>query len=382
MKVLVNGFAARTGGPETFLLNLLAEMVLINPSVEYVLLIPENRCNLYSGLSENVILEPVQESIADSIFKRLIHEHISIPMKLFSGRFDAYFQADELLSPVIGLSRIPSLIVFHSTQHMLIPHLVGDTRLRLFYLKLIKGLAMRLATVPVTVSHHARGELSGLYPFAHEKIKVIYHGIDFNQFKPQHNSQSILQKRYGIRDYILSVSNRHAFKNYYNLIRAYNLLVQQDNIREDLVIVGGVKSLSEERRIQGHVDQNNLSKRVHILDYIGQSQIASVYQNAKAYLFPSTFETFGFTPLEAMACGVPCACSRLSCIPEICGDAAEYFDPFDIEDMARAMKYVLFDEQGRRELIGLGLRHVKQFRWGSASKEYLTLLRNLAGKNV
>ena len=239
---------------------------------------------------------------------------------------------------------------------------------------------MRLAIVPVTVSHHARGELSGLYPFAYEKIKVIYHGIDFNRFKPQYNSESILQKKYRIGDYILSVSNRHAFKNYYNLIHAYHLLCERYNLKENLVIVGGVKSTREEERIERYIHENNLSGRVHLLDYIDQFQIGSVYQNAKAYVFPSTFETFGFTPLEAMACGIPTACSRFSCIPEICGSAAEYFDPLNIDDMVQAMKTVLFNEDRRKELINLGLRHVKQFSWHSAAVKYHELILNLSGE--
>lgn len=382
MKVLVNGFAVRTGGPETFLFNLLSHLAPIDPSIEYVLLFPESRRALYEDLPGNVILEPVCENTATSTLKRLTHEHISVPRRFFRDKFKVYFQADELLSPVIGMLRVPSLVIFHATQHMLIPQTVGDGPLKLFYLRLMKALSMRLVAIPVTVSYHTKGELSGLYPFASEKIQVIYHGIDFNRFKPQQNPTSILQKKYGIGDYILSVSNRHVFKNYYNLIRAYHLLCERYNIIEKLVIVGGIKSEAEEKRISSYINENNLSGRVHLIDYIAQANIASVYQSAKAYVFPSTFETFGFTPLEAMACGIPCAVSRFSCIPEVCGDAAEYFDPHDVEDIARAIKFILFDEQRRMELMEIGRKHVKQFTWYSAAEKYYNLLLKLSKRRA
>lgn len=380
MKILVNGFAARTGGPETFLLNLLAHLAPIDPLMEYIVLVPENRLRIYDNLPENVVLESIKEDVASSVFKRLVHEHITIPLIFSRKRCSIYLQADELLSPVVGLSGIPSVIVFHATQHMLIPESVGDSKIKLFYLNWIKRLAMKYALIPVTVSHHAKGELSGLYPHSRDKIQVVYHGIDFNQFKPIRSGESIIGKRYGIKNYILSVSNRHVFKNYYNLVRTYHLLCKQHDIEEHLVIVGGVKSLYEEDRIKKYVNDNQLKNQVHLIEYIDQNEIASVYQFAKAYIFPSTFETFGFTPLEAMACGLPCACSRFSCLPEICGDAAEYFDPLDIDDMARAMKTVLFNEDRRQELIDWGLRHVKQFSWHSAALKYHKLIMGLSDK--
>jgi len=384
MRVLVNGFASRTGGPETFLYNLLSHLADIDTSAEYVLLFPESRYDLYRKLPENIILKPVKENIADSNLKRLIHEHITVPHLFFKEKFDIYFQADELLSPILGIMRIPSIIVFHTTAHMLIPESVGDSKAKLIYLNFIKRLSMKHASVPVTVSHHAKGELAGLYPNSRSRIQVIYHGIDFNKFKPDSASESLLAKQYGIKDYFLSVSNRHEFKNHYNLIKAYHLLCQRNTIKEKLVIVGGVKSLKEEERIKEYIKKNQLEQSIYLIDYIEQYQVASVYQHAKAYLFPSTFETFGFTPLEAMACGIPTACSRFSCIPEICGSATEYFDPYDIEDMTKAMEQLLFNSLRREFLIKMGLEHVTQFSWLNTAKQYYKLMCNfnMKGDNI
>jgi len=241
----------------------------------------------------------------------------------------------------------------------------------------MKAATMRLVTVAVTVSYHARAELSGLYPFAHQRIRVIYHGINHSIFKPAPNSQTAPLAHLGIERYLLSVSDRHAHKNYPRLIQAYALLCQEERIPEHLVIVGRAKWPSEERRIAETIHVCGLQGRVHLLDYMEQSELARLYQAAMAYVFPSTFETFGFTPLEAMACGIPVACSRFSAIPEICGDAVEYFDPLDVVDMARALRVVLKDENRRQELVQLGFRHVQYFTWRRAAEQYYKLFQQV-----
>ncbi|MCZ7667697.1 MAG: glycosyltransferase [Chloroflexi bacterium] len=87
------------------------------------------------------------------------------------------------------------------------------------------------------------------------------------------------------------------------------------------------------------------------MDYVEQDKLPRLYQGATLYLFSSIFETFGFTPLEAMACGIPVACARYSAMPEICGDAAEYFDPFDVEDIKEKIYLLLTCKREEMSLL-------------------------------
>jgi len=132
----------------------------------------------------------------------------------------------------------------------------------------------------------------------------------------------------------LSISDKHHHKNFVRLIKAYGILVNRYHINEHLVIIGRVKSLKEEKLLKQIISESKLENRVHLLDHIDQSELPNIYRKASVYVFPSKFETFGFTPLEAMACGAPVACAQCSAMPEICGSNVLYFDPDNEEDIA------------------------------------------------
>src|SRR5690606_29891963 len=99
-------------------------------------------------------------------------------------------------------------------------------------------------------------------------------------------------------------------------------------------------------------------RNIHYTGFVPDEQRDWLMANARAYVFPSLMEGFGLPPLEAMSQGAPVVSSNYSCMPEILGDAAEYFDPKDIDDTARAIGRVLDDENLRAELIRRGYLQV------------------------
>jgi glycosyltransferase involved in cell wall biosynthesis len=281
-----------------------------------------------------------------------------------------------MLSPLVTFTKVPSLALVHTTAHGIIPNQIGDSPAKLFYLNAIKAFAMQRASVIVTVSHHAKGELSGLYPSARDRIRVIYHGIDHEVFRPLVHKPKPLNCM-GIDRYLLSVSDRHVHKNYFRLIQAFALVCRNNAVTEHLVLVGRPKVADEEKRINELIASERLQGRVHLLEYAAQEQLAEIYRGASAYVFPSTFETFGFTPLEAMACGVPVACAWCSAMPEVCGDAVEYFDPTDIIDMANVIEFVLLNANRRPELVQMGERRASAFSWYRAAEQYYRVLSKI-----
>ena len=378
---MINGIAVRGGGPETFLLGLLPHLVKQNDEDQYVLIIPEERKHLYETICrKNVCLKTVPKQTVESSVRRLWYEHIVLTLFQTQEKFDVHFRADELLSPFSRFLPIPSVIVFHATLHMLAPELSGDSPLKLLYQNQLKKWAMRLAKVSVTVSSFACKELTELFPSSQSHIEVIYHGINFDRFLPRNPTSSPLQDR-GVESYLLSVSDRYPHKNFIRLIEAYGMLCQEMDVSQSLVLIGRAKASEEEQQIQKTIDNYQIRHKVHILNYVEQDKLPSLYQGASIYLFPSIFETFGFTPLEAMACGVPVACARFSAMPEVCGDAVEYFDPFDVEDIKEKIRSLLTCEKRRKELVNLGLKHVKSFTWERAAKDYYRVLCYVAGRS-
>ncbi len=384
MKVLINALSVRGGGAESFLLGLLPHLLKMDDSIEYILMVPSMRRHYYEHLLKpftRLQIIQIPDEIITSPVRRLVFEHIRLTKYQHTEEIDVHFRADEMLSPFVSFLKIPSMIVVHTTSNRLIPAKLGDSKLKLFYWNTISNLAMRLATVVIAVSHHARGELSGLYPFAYDKITVIYHGVNTDVFYPTSSKPTPLIDE-KIPKYILSVSDFYVHKNFPRLIEAYAKVVSMSSdevIEEHLVIVGrSTKSSYERTRILDTIKRNGLEDKVHLLDYVDQAKLAFLYQGATAYIFPSVFETFGLTPLEAMACGTPVACAHYSSLPEIYGDAVKYFDPFSVTDMERAMREILFDEILREKLIARGFERVQKFTWHCAASKYWKILVGLS----
>ena len=125
------------------------------------------------------------------------------------------------------------------------------------------------------------------------------------------------------------------------------------------------------------MDELFLKDRVVFLDYVPEKDLPHLYSEAAAFVFPSLYEGFGLPPLEAMACGCPVIVSNAASLPEVCGDAAYYVDPYDVESIAEGIYKVLMNEILRQDLIAKGLERVKLFSWEKAAKEHLKVFEEV-----
>jgi glycosyltransferase involved in cell wall biosynthesis len=105
--------------------------------------------------------------------------------------------------------------------------------------------------------------------------------------------------------------------------------------------------------------------------------LANCYRNAAALVYPSLYEGFGIPPLEAMACSCPVICSQTSSLPEVVGDAGEYFDPHQEDDMMAAMERVLLSPNRRQDLVAKGLSQCAKFSWNKCAVETLKIYKTL-----
>ncbi len=116
------------------------------------------------------------------------------------------------------------------------------------------------------------------------------------------------------------------------------------------------------------------------LDYLRAEQLATVYERAEAFVFPSIYEGFGFPLLEAMARGVPSIAARSSSLPEIGGDAALYFEPRNVSELTTQLERVVSDAALRNELAARGRAQAAKFRWERAAAQTVEVLRRAAGR--
>src|SRR5207244_3436993 len=146
------------------------------------------------------------------------------------------------------------------------------------------------------------------------------------------------------------VGRPNPHKNLGRLLEAFSL-VKQSVPDVHLVLAGKEDSLF---RHHAH-EVNRLGiPDVHFTGYVDDGQLRWLYDHTEAYIFPSLSEGFGLPGLEAMAHGAPVISSNATCLPEIYGDAAKYFDPLDVDDMAKAIKTVLSKPELRKEMVALG----------------------------
>jgi glycosyltransferase involved in cell wall biosynthesis len=174
------------------------------------------------------------------------------------------------------------------------------------------------------------------------------------------------------KPYIMYVGRAEPYKNNRGLILAHQQLLRT-NPDLQLVIVGR-KDVLREADMQWASDHNY--KNVAFLGFVTDEQLGWLYANARAYVFPSFMEGFGLPGLEAMAYGAPVAASHASCIPEILGDAAVYFDPSNQDEMVRVIGNLINDDLQRAELIKQGTQQAKKYSWRRMAQQILDVYNN------
>jgi len=233
-------------------------------------------------------------------------------------------------------------------------------------------LAVKRAKKVIAVSEYVKEDIKKVFSLPELKINVTYEGVNELVGNPE-NAEAVLTK-YQIRQpFALYVGNAYPHKNLERLIESFLSLSDSDKKPLQLVLVGEMDYFYQ--RLKQFVENKLIAARNLIVfaDYVKDMDLAAFYQKASVYVFPSLCEGFGLPPLEAMAKGVPVACSNASCLPEILGDAAAYFDPLNVSDMAEKISQVVHDEVLRWVLISRGLERVKKYSWRKMAEETLDL---------
>ena len=131
----------------------------------------------------------------------------------------------------------------------------------------------------------------------------------------------------------------------------------------NLLIIGKIADLEYYNEINDFIKLNNIDDRIDFVGYVEHELLPYLYSFCRFFIFPSTCENSPVTLLEAMACGAPIACSKFSGMPEMCGRAALYFDPYNIPEISSIMKTMLDNKKFRKEMSELSLNRAKKFSW-------------------
>lgn len=244
--------------------------------------------------------------------------------------------------------------------------------------KLILSAAIIRSDKIIAVSQYTKNDIVSYYPKADHKIQVIYEGYSVDS---QNTVNVDLEKKYNItKPYILYVGAAYPHKNLYRLIQAWKLIQKKLNYNYQLVLVGK-KDYFYQRLIED-IKYHDLNHNVIFTDYVEDQELPFFYRFCLAYTFPSYLEGFGLPALEAQSYGAPVLAADNSCLPEILGQSALYFNPYDIQDIGDKIISIIQDSNLRAELINKGYQNHQNYNWLSMTKQtqniYLDVFKHLS----
>jgi len=176
--------------------------------------------------------------------------------------------------------------------------------------------------------------------------------------------------------YLLYVSSLdHPRKNHCRLLKAFEAICQSHPFALDLVFVG--PSFSRSHLILDAIASSGVANQVHNLGFVSSELLRALYERALMFVHPSLLEGFGYPLLEAMAMGLPVACSDLPVFREIGGDIPVYFDPADPTAMAAAITSILQGSMPSPGAIEKGVRRARSFSLESSFSKLLAYYKRL-----
>ncbi|MDD4476683.1 MAG: glycosyltransferase family 1 protein [Patescibacteria group bacterium] len=233
--------------------------------------------------------------------------------------------------------------------------------------KIILRRAARRAEHIIAVSEYTKKDIIQNLKISSEKISVVHLApCPMTRIK-QDNS---LQK-YGLaRPYVLYIGVAYPHKNLERLLEAWNIFTRKYGDDYQLALAGK-KNYFYNRLLNG--DLIKQSNNIVFIDFVPDENLFFLLKNASLYIFPSLYEGFGLPPLEAMLSNTPVISSNASCLPEILGDAAYYFNPSDANEIAEAINRGLKDKKMRENLLKNAKQTLARYSWDKTAKKTLEI---------
>lgn len=363
VRALINGLHAKSGGGLTYLRNMLPLMAL-DPDVDLHLCLHESQRDLFMEIPKGVTTHYLD--FRAGFWRLLVNEQIFVP-KLASR-----IGADVVFSPAnYGpvLVKRPVLLLRNALAVAFVEH----RPVKILYWLLLyfaTGTSIIFSREAIAVSEYAKRAVgSGPLRALRDRIVVVPHGVNplfsegANGARPQ-------------GEYLLVVSDIYVQKNLRNLLLAL-VHVRRKYPDLKLKVAGYPLDQSYFRLLQATIEQEGLGDMVEFLGRVPAEELVPLYRKCRAFIFPSSVETFGNPLVEAMACGAPIASSNAAAMPEVVGDAALFFDPSDVKEMAGVIERLLEDEPLRRGLSEKAVDRARLFSWEETARKTLAILKHV-----
>lgn len=404
MKIAFNAIrVSNQGGSgfDSFIINFLnefANQIYANPQLDITFTV----YTLYSHHFKNIKAENLKiinsslvklRNFSISNFKKGKGSFSSNFKKMFMDTFGDYFRMvfSQFIIPVItkdydfvvAMTHLDAslfiknqLVFVHDVIPFIFPSHKHKNR---FYLYSIFPRIVKNSKKIIAVSATTKADICRYFNIDENKVEVIYEGTRFKHKFTPNEIESIRREVYEFLQttkFLLYIGSCHPRKNLYNVLKALYYIKKSYHKVYNLIIVGFF-SKEEINRLKLLLEEMSLTSQVKILGHVEDEFLLKLLCSADLLVFPTLYEGFGLPPVEAMACGCPVVVSRCGSLPEVCGDAAFYVDPYDPEDIARGILEVLTNEDLRQKLIQEGFNRIKEFNWENSIRKFIELLKCL-----
>jgi len=249
--------------------------------------------------------------------------------------------------PVSSL-KIPKVVTIHDVIFLRYPEYYTALD-RNIYEKKFRH-ACKIADKIITISKQTADDCIHFLDADPKKIEIGYQSCDQIFFMPVKDND--INERYDLpQKYILNIGTIETRKNLLNLVKAMKY------IGEEISLVAVGRRTPYTNLVEEFIKENNLTRRVRLMHNVPFQDFPALYAAASVFVYPSVFEGFGIPVLEALAVGTPVATSNISSMPEVGGEAALYFDPNNVEDMANKINLLLHDNE---TIATLHVNRIKQ----------------------
>jgi len=373
MRIVIDArmYGLEHAGIGRYVLNLVKELEKQDKKNDYYLLL---RKNYYQKLSfknkkfKKILADIPHYSIKEQLFlpgiikkikPDLVHfPHFNVPL-LYQGKY---------------IVTIHDLIKHQSKGRQTTTRLPWLYWPKYLFYRFIIFQAIKRAKRIITPSQYWQKELIKGYQVKPEKITVTYEGADeFLKQKTKKDSQAVLREYNITKPFVIYTGNLYPHKNVLRLVKAIAQINQKNKKPLALVIACSRDIFLE--RFEKEIEKVKGDIQVTLTGFVPTEELMALYQEAEAFVTPSFLEGFGLPGLEAMASGTPVIASNASCLPEIYGEAALYFDPLKTEAMVKRIEEVVGHSRKRQALIKKGREQVKKYSWKKMAQETLKIYR-------
>lgn len=244
-----------------------------------------------------------------------------------------------------------------------------------YYRRLIVPRILKKCKKIITVSHFECNRIRKALNITTERIVSIYNGYNTHFHPMEEVDMHIIQQYIPEKDFLFFLGNTDPKKNAARVLKAYSLYLKQSAVKRPLLIA----DLKEEYidNLLQQEDISDIKTHLYYPGYIANHDLATLYNAAFAFLYPSLRESFGIPIIEAMACGTPVIIGNTSAMPEVGGPGSLAVNPYKPEEIANTLLMLETNEAQYQQQKDYGILRAQQFSWVKTANELVQLYRDL-----